>query len=66
MATESGGAQWIDRIRKIAFREARDAGATFISRSWIADKLNPSEGRKHIKLNRSQQNSPSNMSFHYF
>jgi transposase len=29
----------IDRIMCIAFREARDAGATFIDRSWIANKL---------------------------
>ncbi|CAF3903080.1 unnamed protein product, partial [Rotaria sp. Silwood1] len=29
----------IDRIRCIAFREARDAGATFINRQWIAEKV---------------------------
>ncbi|CAF1151546.1 unnamed protein product [Rotaria sordida] len=29
----------IDRIKCIAFREARDAGATFINRQWIADKI---------------------------
>jgi transposase len=29
----------IDRIRCIAFREARDAGATFIDRNWIAEKV---------------------------
>jgi len=29
----------IDRIKCIAFREARDAGATFIDRNWIANKL---------------------------
>ena len=29
----------IDRIMCIAFREARDAGAMFIDRSWIANKL---------------------------
>ncbi|CAF0795877.1 unnamed protein product [Rotaria sordida] len=32
----------IDRIRCIAFREARDAGATFIDRNWIADKVHRS------------------------
>jgi hypothetical protein len=29
----------IDSIKCIAFREARDAGATFINRQWIADKI---------------------------
>ena len=29
----------IDRIRCIAFREARDAGATFINRQWVAEKV---------------------------
>ena len=29
----------IDRIRAITFREARDAGATFISRYWVANQL---------------------------
>ncbi|CAF1548433.1 unnamed protein product, partial [Rotaria sp. Silwood1] len=29
----------IDRIKCITFREARDAGATFINRQWIADKI---------------------------
>lgn len=29
----------IDRIRYIAFREGRDAGATFINRQWVAEKV---------------------------
>ena len=29
----------IDRIRCIAFREVRDAGATFINRQWVAEKV---------------------------
>ncbi|CAF1396177.1 unnamed protein product [Rotaria sordida] len=29
----------IDRIKSIAFREARDAGATFINRQWVAGKV---------------------------
>ena len=29
----------IDRIKRIAFREAKDAGASFINREWIARKL---------------------------
>lgn len=32
----------IDRIKCIAFREARDEGATFINRQWIADKIHRS------------------------
>src|SRR5215469_13017941 len=32
----------IDRIKCIAFREARDSGAEFINRNWIAQKLNRS------------------------
>ena len=31
-----------DRIKCVAFREARDAGATFITRQWIADKIHRS------------------------
>jgi len=33
----------IDRIMCVAFREARDAGATFINRKWIADRLHRSK-----------------------
>lgn len=33
----------IDRIKCIAFREARDAGATFINKKWIAKNLGRSE-----------------------
>ena len=29
----------IDRIMAVAFRQARDVGATFINRKWIAGKL---------------------------
>ncbi|CAF1443773.1 unnamed protein product [Adineta ricciae] len=32
----------MDRIRCIAFREAQDAGATFINRDWIAEKIHRS------------------------
>jgi len=32
----------IDRIKCIAFREARDAGATFINRHWVAKKVHRS------------------------
>lgn len=33
----------IDRIKCIAFREARDAGAQFINKKWIADQIGRSE-----------------------
>ena len=33
----------VDRIRAIAFREARDAGASFITRAWVAARLKRSE-----------------------
>ncbi|CAF1607484.1 unnamed protein product [Adineta ricciae] len=32
----------MDRIRCIAFHEAQDAGATFINRNWIAEKIHRS------------------------
>ena len=32
--------RFLDRIHAIAFREARDAGETFIDLSWVARKLN--------------------------
>ena len=31
--------RFVDRIKCIAFREARDAAATFINRQWIAEKV---------------------------
>jgi len=34
--------RFIDRIKCIAFREARDAGAAFINRQWISDKVHRS------------------------
>jgi hypothetical protein len=29
----------IDRVKCIAFREARDAGAAFITLDWVAEKV---------------------------
>ena len=39
----------IDRIKCIAFREASDAGATLITRKWIANELHRTEDwvRRH-------------------
>ena len=33
----------VDRVMAIAFREARDLGAAFITRSWVAKRLKRSE-----------------------
>ena len=33
----------VDRIRAITFREARDAGAEFITRRWVAYRIRRSE-----------------------
>ena len=35
---------YVDRVQAIAWREARDAGATFITRKWVAKKLGRSPG----------------------
>jgi len=35
--------RYTDRIRAVTFKEARDAGAAFITRKWIAQKLKRSE-----------------------
>jgi hypothetical protein len=40
---DSDQARIIERIKAIAFREAMEAGATFITRKWIATKLKRSE-----------------------
>ena len=40
---DSEEARHVDRIRVIAFHAARDAGAEFITRSWVAKRLNRSE-----------------------
>lgn len=46
---DSENARHVDRIRAISFREARDAGADFITRSWVAKRLNRSE--QFVKMN---------------
>ncbi len=35
--------RFIDRIKCIAFREAKESGAEFITKKWIANKLKRSE-----------------------
>ena len=39
----------VDRIRAITFREARDAGAEFITRRWVANRIKRSE--QFVKCN---------------
>ena len=39
----------IDRIRAITFKEAKDNGAHFITRKWVAEKIGRSE--EFVKLN---------------
>ena len=34
--------RFIDRIKAVAWKEAKDSGADFITRKWVADKLNRS------------------------
>ena len=43
--------RYIDRIKAVAWREAKEAGATIITRKWIAVRLKRSEKwvRKHWK-----------------
>ena len=31
--------RYVDRIKAIAWREAKDAGASFITKTWIAARL---------------------------
>ena len=43
MSFDSEQARLVDRIRATAFYEAKQAGAEFITRKWVADKINRSE-----------------------
>ena len=43
MSFDSEHARLVDRIRATAFYEAKQAGADFITRKWVADKINRSE-----------------------
>ena len=42
----------IDRVRAITFREARDAGASFVTKSWVAERLSRSERFVQANWNR--------------
>lgn len=39
---DSDEERYVDRIRALAWKEARDAGAQFITQKWVSDKLNRS------------------------
>lgn len=41
--------RFIDRIRAITFKEARDNGANYITRQWVAERIGRSE--EFVKLN---------------
>ena len=57
MAVDTEETRWIDRIRAITLREARDAGATFISRAWVTKYLKRSENFVKRNWNKNQHES---------
>jgi hypothetical protein len=46
--------RFIDRIKCIAFREAKESGAEFITKKWIANKLKRSESWVKRNWNKSE------------
>jgi hypothetical protein len=62
MAVDSDNIRFIDRIRAITFREARDAGAHFISRSWISRHIKRSENFVRLHWNNNPYTSASDFS----
>ncbi|XP_064121807.1 uncharacterized protein LOC135226297 [Macrobrachium nipponense] len=48
MASDSEEIRWIDRIRAITFREARDAGTSCISRSWMSENIGRPEEEQAV------------------
>ena len=48
--------RFVDHIRAVTFREAHDAGASFISRSWVALQLGRSEDFVKRNWNKSLNN----------
>jgi hypothetical protein len=51
---DSDKQRFIDRIKCIAFREAKEAGAQFITRKWIANKLRRIEKWVQRNWNKSE------------
>ena len=39
----------IDKVRAITFKECKDAGAQFVARTWVAERLGRSE--EFVKIN---------------
>lgn len=62
MSYDSDKIRFIDRIRAITFREARDAGAHFISRSWVAKYIKRSETFVKNNWHRSSYDCESDFS----
>lgn len=62
MSYDSDKIRFIDRIRSITFREARDAGASFISRKWIAMHIKRSERFVTFNWNRNVYDCESDFS----
>jgi hypothetical protein len=55
MSIDSEEARLVDRIRATAFYQAKMAGATFITRKWVADQLNRSENLGEIVKDRVER-----------
>ena len=53
---ESEKKRHIDRIRAITFKEAKDNGAEFITREWVADRIERSETFVKCNWNRDPYN----------
>ena len=43
MSFDSEEARLVDRIQATAFFQAREAGASFMTKKWVADRLKRSE-----------------------
>lgn len=54
--TDSEERRYIDRIRAITFKEAKDEGANFITRQWVANRLERSETFVKDNWNRDAYN----------
>jgi len=49
MSFDSEEARLVDRIQATAFLQAREAGASFITKKWVADRLK--RGEQWVKEN---------------
>ena len=53
MSFDTEEARMVDRIKACAFFEAREAGANFITKKWVANKLKRSEIWKSLCMQNS-------------